>query len=125
MVFFAKYRLFYRALLQKRHTISSILPAKATPYVFSSTCISCFLSCAHCVSITVLRVFCQQSSRAPRVLCVPINVYASMRLMRCYVSINVLCIMCISLAKPIAKCVGRSLLQNIVSFIGLFCKRDI
>jgi len=38
------------------------------------------------------------------VLCVFMNVSASMRLMRCYVSINGLYVKCISLAKPIAKC---------------------
>ena len=31
-VSFAEYRLFYRALLQKRHVILSILRTEATPY---------------------------------------------------------------------------------------------
>jgi len=40
-VFFAEYSLFYRALLQKRHTILRSLPIEATPYSESS------LSCMH------------------------------------------------------------------------------
>jgi len=55
--FFAEYRLFYRALLQKRPIISSILLSVATPYSASDTsCVSTYKKSVHMYTLIYIYI---------------------------------------------------------------------
>jgi len=116
--------LFYRALLQKRPIVLKSLLIVAIPY--RSVC-TCVYVCIPYVCVCVYRLFYRALLQKRPTVLKSLRIVVSVHVCMCVYTVCVRLCVYRGMGRLwlVASINYRSLLQNILSFIGLFCKRDL